>query len=138
MNSDVTIHLTKLRAVDYLRTSPKDVLISSWRPHVLLYVTSIEVYGSVHSGITIHKMGFYRIFLFLFPDSNCILNSTDQVSSKLVTSLFRPIVIRNVSTKIGSLGSLLKTKCAGWVGEKCQTLLNYGINIVKLKLVGSF
>ena len=66
----------------------------------------------------IHKIDFYGIFS-IFPDSQLYISDcTAEVSWKPLTSYFGPIMVRDVSTKIGPLGNVLRTLRAGWVAEQ--------------------
>ena len=61
------------------------------------------------------KMAFYGIFLFfLVPTSNQTLHCQIKLK-KTDTSYFGPIMVRDVSTKIGPVRDVLRALCAGWV-----------------------
>ena len=111
--------MAKLRRKDVLRRPQKNFLATLGRPHVVLNVTPRghprrDVLG-MHSGRHFNhnpQNGFFWIF-FIFLDSRYIRYYTAKVSQKPDTSCFGPIMVPNVSTKIGLLGDLIRKLCAG-------------------------
>ena len=100
------------KRIDVLRTFP--------------YGPICNAKGRIRSGISlrrtqdvnlpiIHKMGFHGIFSIFLESQLYISDCTAEVSWKPLTSYFGPVMVRDVSTKMGPLGNVLRTLRAGWV-----------------------
>ena len=127
MNSIVLIgfavtHSAKLRPEDVLKTSLKNVLTSPYGPMCntkgrICSGTSLERTQDVNLTI-IHKIEFLRIFFYFSWFRLYIRHFTAKISEKPDTFYFGPIMVRDVSTKIGPLGDVPRSLRAGSEGRK--------------------
>ena len=66
----------------------------------------------------IFKLGFYEIFFFFSWFQLYIRHYPSKVQFYLKTLYrfcFGPFMLQDISTKIGTLGDVLRTLCAGWI-----------------------
>ena len=126
-------HSAKIRLEDVLMESLKNVLKSLGSPSMVPYVTprNESAVGRPKTySIIIHKMGFYDFFFLFSWFQLYIRHSTSKISQKPDTCYIGSIIVRDVLTKIGPLGGVLRTSCTGWKASSNNS--EFGQNIVSL------